>query len=143
MVRKATDEDFPEWRRMRAALWPDCPEKMHELEMREQTADSDVAVFVYARNQGLGGFIELSVRDRVDGSTSPRVGYVEGWYVDSDLRGQGIGRQLIREAEAWTRALGLTELASDAELTNAESIRAHEALGFRETFRLVHFLKSV
>lgn len=143
MVRKATPADSPEWRRMRAALWPECPSEMHDLEMREQTADPEVAVFVYSRSEGLGGFIELSVRDRVDGSASPRVGYVEGWYVDPDLRGQGIGRLLIREAEAWTRSLGLTELASDAELMNTESIRAHEALGFRETFRLVHFLKSV
>ena len=127
---------------MRTALWPDCPPEMHEFEMREQMT-APYAVFVYARDAGLGAFIELSVRDRVDGSQSPRVGYVEGWYVDPDLRGHGIGRQLIREAEAWSRGLGLTELASDAELVNEESIRAHRALGFRETFRLVHFIKSL
>ena len=143
MIRKLTPDDWPEWRRMRAILWPECAPEMHELEMREQSSDPHYAVFGYARDEGLGGFIELSVRHRVDGSDSPRVGYVDGWYVDPDLRGQGIGRQLIREAEAWTRGLGLTELASDAELANDESIRAHGALGFRETFRLVHFLKSV
>ena len=142
MVREVTPSDFAEWRRMRAALWPDCPAELHNLEMREQMTARH-AVFVYAREDGLGAFIELSVRDRVDGSESPRVGYVEGWYVDPDLRGQGIGRQLIRQAEAWTRALGLAELASDAELINDQSIRAHEALGFRETFRLVHFVKFV
>ena len=128
---------------MRAALWPDCPAEMHDLEMREQTEGSHPLVFVFARSNGLGGFIEVSVRDRVDGSSSPRVGYVEGWYVDPDLRGQGIGRQLIRQAEDWARSHGLTELASDAEFLNDDSIRAHHALGFRETFRLVHFVKSL
>jgi aminoglycoside 6'-N-acetyltransferase I len=50
---------------------------------------------------------------------------------------------LIAAAEKWTRERGLTEIASDAELENETSIRAHKALGFQETFRLVHFLKRV
>ncbi len=90
-----------------------------------------------------GGFIELSVRDRVDGAESERVGYVEGWYVAPELRGQGVGRRLIEAAERWTAAQGLTELGSDVEWDNEGSLRAHAALGFEETFRLVHFLKRV
>ena len=73
----------------------------------------------------------------------PALGNVEGWYVEPDLRGKGIGRALIARAEAWAKQMGFTELASDAELENEESIRAHGALGFRETFRLVHFVKSL
>ena len=129
---------------MRTALWPDCPPQMHDLEMTEQSADSDAAVFVFQRpDNSLGGFIELSIRDRVDGSLSPQVGYIDGWYVDPDLRGRGIGRQLVERAGAWARERGLNELASDAEIANEESIRAHQALGFRETFRLVHFLRPI
>lgn len=128
---------------MRAALWPDCSAEMHRCEMTE-ISTSGAAVFVVTRSGGgLGGFIELSIRDRVDGSLSPRVAYVEGWYVDPDLRGQGIGRALIAQAEAWARSNNFAELASDAELDNESSIRAHAALGFRETFRLVHFLKPL
>ena len=144
LIRAATRDDFAEWRRMRAALWPDCPADMHDLEMAEQLSSTDFAVFVHPRSDGkLGGFIELSVRSRVDGTMSPRVGYVEGWYADPDLRGKGVGRALIHRAETWAREKGFTELASDAELQNDDSIRAHHALGFRETFRLVHFVKSL
>jgi aminoglycoside 6'-N-acetyltransferase I len=144
MIRAVTRDDFAEWRRMRATLWPDCPPEMHDVEMAEQIGSSEFAVFVHERGHGaLGGFIELSVRHRVDGTMSPRVGYVEGWYVDSDLRGKGIGRALMGNAETWARRMGFTELASDAELENEDSIRAHGALGFRETFRLVHFVKSL
>ena len=101
MIRPVTRSDFGEWRRMRAALWPDCSPGMHNLEMAEQISSEEFAVFVYERSEGkLGGFIELSIRDRVDGAMSPRVGYVEGWYVDADLRGQGVGRVLIDKAEA-------------------------------------------
>lgn len=142
VIRAATKMDFAEWRRMRAALWPDCPDEMHDLEMAEQIHSNEFAVFIYQRGSGsLGGFVELSVRKRVDGTVSPQVGYVEGWYVDPDLRGKGIGRRLIAEAEEWAKQMGFTELASDAELENERSIRAHGALGFRETFRLVHFVK--
>jgi len=130
---------------MRRALWPDVEESMHELEMPILTGDSsNQAVFVVDNGAGaLLGFIEVSVRARVDGSYSERVGYVEGWYVDEVHREQEVGRRLMRAAEEWTRERGLTELASDTELLNDNGIRAHEALGFKETFRLVHFLKPV
>jgi len=118
---------------------------MHRLEMRRQSARSrNRAVLVLDCGDGrLRGFIELSVRTRVDGSYSPRVGYVEGWYVEPDQRGAGWGRRLVAAGETWTAERGLTELASDAELENHASIRAHRAVGFRETFRLVGFLKRV
>lgn len=117
---------------------------MHEVEMAEQFSSDEFAVFVYERGHGrLGGFVELSIRHRVDGTTSPRVGYVEAWHVDPDLRGKGIGRALIARAEAWAKQMGFTELASDAKIQNERSIRAHGALGFRETFRLVHFVKPL
>lgn len=143
-IRPLRRTDHPEWLRMRRALWPDCAPAMHRLEMKEQSARSHRrAVLVLDRGESLGGFIELSVRSRVDGSLSSRVGFVEGWYLDPGLRRQGWGRQLIAAAEHWTAARGLTELASDAELDNSGSIAAHQAAGFRETFRLVHFLKRV
>lgn len=144
-LRRFRRADLPELIRLRKTLWPDCSPAMTRYEIsaclrRPQSA----AIYVLDRGDGrLGGFIELSVRPRVDGSMSERVGYVEGWFVDPDLRGAGWGRRLIRVAEDWTAALGLTELASDAELANPRGIRAHRACGFRETFRVVQFLKRV
>ena len=76
------------------------------------------------------------------GTSSP-VAYVEAWYVDSDVRRQGIGRALFRAAEDWARAQGLTEIASDAELHNEVSIAAHKAIGYTETDRIVCFLRSL
>ena len=72
--------------RLRRALWPDCSEAMHACEMAAYAASSSTrAVFVLARENGrLGGFVEVSERDRVDGSMSPRVAYLEGWFVEPD-----------------------------------------------------------
>lgn len=138
-------EDRAEWLRLRRALWPDCSKSMHALEMREyRTKARQRIVLVLARARGgLGGFIEVSVRDRVDGSKSSEVAYIEGWYVDPEFRGAGLGRRLMRAAEDWAKARGLTELASDTELDNRAALEAHQAIGFRETFRLVHLLKRL
>lgn len=137
--------DYPEWLLMRHALWPDCPEERHRLEMQGiESNSSENAVLVFDRSGGaLGGFIEVSVRTTVDGAHSERTAYVEGWYVDGDLRGQGVGRQLMEAAEAWAVARGHTEIASDAEIDNLDSIQAHQALGFSETFRVVQFIKRI
>lgn len=69
--------------------------------------------------------------------------HLEGWHVTPEKRGRGIGRQLIAAAESWAAEQGLEELASDAELGNAESFGAHLKLGFRETARTVHFVKDL
>ena len=143
LIRPLEPRDHSEWLRLRRALWPDCSEAMHACEMEGYRA-ANRAVFVLVREDGpLGGFVEVSVRDRVDGSVSPRVAYLEGWFVEPGLRGHGYGRGLVAAAERWGLARGLTEIASDAVLGDAQSFGAHQALGFRETFRLVHFLKSI
>jgi aminoglycoside 6'-N-acetyltransferase I len=49
----------------------------------------------------------------------------------------------VQAAEAWARAQGCTEMASDAELDNHASHAAHRRLGYAETERLVCFRKSL
>ncbi len=101
-------------------------------------------VLVIDRGDGtLGGFAELALRDGVDGARQETTAFLEGWFVDEDLRGSGWGRELVRAAEAWAVERGMIELASDAEMENEASIAAHAALGFRETFRVVQFLKPL
>lgn len=128
---------------MRQCLWPDCPGQRHALEM-EQIWESKGVVFMAQRENGsLCGFVEISVRhDPVPGASINPIPYVEGWYVDADCRGQGIGGQLLESAENWARSRGFEQIASDAVLENERSIRAHLSLGFRETSREVHFIKS-
>ena len=145
IIRMIEPGEHSEWLRMRRALWPACSDSMHALEMKEYNncAGARVVLVVEVSGDRLGGFVELSIRDRVDGSTSDRVAYVEAWYVDPAYRGRGVGRRLMQQAEQWTVDHGLTELASDAEIDNEGGVRAHKALGFKETFRLTHFLKTV
>ena len=57
--------------------------------------------------------------------------------------GRGVGRALIAAAEDWARGEGCEELASDAELTNSSSDRAHRACGFEETGQIRCYRKAL
>ena len=73
----------------------------------------------------------------------PPVAFLEGWYVDSDVRRTGVGTELIRAAEAWAVAHGYDEMASDTELENDVSLNAHLALGYEEVERQICFRKRL
>lgn len=116
---------------------------MHAYEMDRHLAHGHPVFFAMPPDGAPIGFIEVSVRGRVEHSTEDEVGYVEAWYVGPSWHGRGVGRRLMDAAEAWTIAQGLIELASDTDLDNDEGLAAHLALGFRETERVVMLLKRL
>jgi aminoglycoside 6'-N-acetyltransferase I len=120
--------------RLRHALWPDGSEAEHRQEVERFITDLGRrgAVLVAEGESGLLGFAEVSIRAYAEGCRTDRVGYLEGWFVEPDARRRGIGRQLVAAAEAWARAQGCVEFASDAEADNELSAAAHRALGFAE-----------
>jgi aminoglycoside 6'-N-acetyltransferase I len=145
-IRDVREGDRDEWGRMRAVFWQGMLENpTKEIDRFFEKQDTGlVKIFVLERTGGtLGGFIELSLRNYAEGSLAPKVPYVEGWYVDEELRGCGYGKQLMQAAESWAMEKGFDELASDALLENADGIAAHGALGFREVERLVCFIKQL
>lgn len=140
---RATDQS--EWLRMRLALWPDHTTEEILAEMAEIQADPFQPVFAVERSEGgLGGFVEVSLhREYTPGCETYPVGYIEGWYVDTDLRQQGLGGLLFQAAEDWARSQGCREMGSDCELDNVISWKAHQALGYEEVERLIHFHKKL
>lgn len=134
--------DRQHWLRMRQALFPDCSDAMHAFEM-ERHLDGGFAVILAEAEDATVGFIEVSVRTRVEHSTEEHVGYVEAWYVKPEWHGRGAGRALMHAAEEWVRGRGLRELASDTDLGNTDGLAAHKALGFYETERIITLLKRL
>jgi predicted N-acetyltransferase YhbS len=152
-VRPVRADDQAEWLRMRGLLWPDGAREAHPQEVAAFFGSQSfpwsgpflaVAVFVAVRpSGGLCGFLEASVRPFDEGCHTWPVGYVEGWYVDADVRHQGIGRRLMAAAKQWAVAQGCKEMASDTQIENEVSRTAHQALGFEESSRAVHLRKRL
>jgi aminoglycoside 6'-N-acetyltransferase I len=143
-IRPVKPEDLDEWLRMRLLLWSDDAPEEHLKEMEDMLADSTCAVLVaVCPDGGLCGFLEVSQRKYADGCNTSPVGYIEGWYVDPDHRRNQVGAQLVQAAEAWARQSGLQEMASDCIIDNIISLKAHNALGYEEVERLIHFKKQL
>lgn len=144
VVRPISETDLEEWFRLRCILWDQTPEAEHRAEMLDILDHYETQqVFVAESDGGLVGFLEASIRPFVEDCYTDRVGYLEGWYVEAPHRRKGIGAELVHSAEEWARISGCAEMASDAELGNNISERAHTKLGYEETSRLIHFRKEL
>lgn len=144
-IRRATKIDIEHWSRMRNSLWPDSS-ATNTLEINKYFSNElrDIQeCFLVEENGRPVGFIELNFRNYAEGSNNSKVPYVEGWYIDENFRGRGLGKSLMAEAEKWAKENGFSELASDVEIENITSISVHKKLGFEETDRIVCFLKQL
>lgn len=148
-IRPVEPHDRAEWLRLLKGLYAGSREEDHLPSIDAFLSDTSIdellpaEVFVCERaGGGLTGFLELSVREYAEGCSGPTP-YVESWYVDPDVRDAGIGRGLMAAAEEWARERGYREMASDALLDNTSSHQAHQALGFEEVERAVHFRKRL
>ena len=142
-IRALRESDLSEWLRLRKMLWDETPEDDHRDEMVDIIEHPDTqCVIVADRGDGtLVGFLEVSIRPFVEDCETDHVGYLEGWFVENDARRQGIGGELVKQAENWAKQKGCSEIASDAEVGNELSLQAHVALGYGVTSRLVHLRK--
>jgi aminoglycoside 6'-N-acetyltransferase I len=145
IVRPIVEEDLSEWFRLRRKLWDATSDEDHQAEMLDIIDHVETQFVVVAEAGGgkLAGFLEASIRPFVEDCDSDNVGYLEGWFVDPEYRRHGLGRALVTAAEEWARDRGATEMASDAEIGNDQSLTAHMRLGYEETSRLVHLRKEL
>jgi lactoylglutathione lyase len=70
------------------------------------------------------------------GDHGPTTVYVSDLWVDSTLRGGGIGRELLRRVSEGAIAHGSTHVVLDVDSTNRDAIAFYQRLGFEEVGRL-------
>jgi aminoglycoside 6'-N-acetyltransferase I len=144
VITNCRPDQIDAWFDLRCALWPDENHETMRADCAPMLTDPDKAVFVAMDGAALTGFAEVALRhDYVPGCETSPVAFLEGIYVAPAQRRKGIARALIGAAEAWGRAKGCSEFASDILLENTLSHRMHTALGFEETERVIYFRKKI
>lgn len=131
---------YVQFRRM---LWDELTDEESRTEAEEILRGNRMAVLVARGGGSYAGFAEVGTREYAESALTSPVGYLEGWFVLPEWRRRGMGRALVQAGEAWAKSIGCVEFASDVVLGNDVSVAAHERLGFRETERLVCFLKRL
>jgi aminoglycoside 6'-N-acetyltransferase I len=141
-IARCTPERLADWTRLRLALWPDSdPAETETIDLA--CADLLVLLAFDARDAAVG-FAEARLRrDPVNGCETSPTPFLEGVYVEDGARRGALGRRLVEGVEAWARALGFTELGSDALIDDLASHAFHAALGFEERERVVAFRKPL
>jgi aminoglycoside 6'-N-acetyltransferase I len=140
-IRPMKRGDVGAWARMRYALWPEADE--HAKDIERVLTGSDEWGFLAETDGVPVGFAEISIRKFANGCETAPVPFLEGIWVEPELRRRGIGRALVAHVEAFVRARGFREIGSDALIDNQASHAAHAAWGFSETERVVYFRKGL
>ena len=141
---KARPEDLVEWSALRDALYTGVSPDFHTADMELFLAASDRQCWIARDAAGAAaGFLEVALRNIVDGCLTSPVGFIEGVYVKPQYRGCGLGARLVDLAGEWALGRGCSEMATDAELENTSAQAFHRHMGFEETYRIVEFKKTI
>lgn len=144
LIQKISKYNVEALAKLFVELWSDCILE-EEIAHCKQLLASEKDMCFIGKNKGeYVAFIHVSLRfEHVEGAVQSPIGYIEGLYVQPDFRQVGVGNHLIQLAEEWCKEKGCTQLASDTELKNQLSINFHKNRGFRETARIVTFIKEI
>ncbi|KNY35140.1 GNAT family N-acetyltransferase [Agrobacterium genomosp. 3] len=143
VIETAGETSLDDWSLLRHRLWSDASPAEHRAELQD-FSDNEVGFIAHDPAGAAIGFAEASLRqDYVNGCDTSPVAFLEGVYVEEAFRKLGVAAALIAEVTRWAISRGVSELASDADISNVDSHRMHAALGFEETQRVVYFRKSL
>jgi ribosomal protein S18 acetylase RimI-like enzyme len=109
-------------------------------EVRVATAgDESGALLVADRGGRVVGFVHIKLYDTppVPSLAPRRRALVEGIAVAEGVRRRGVGRRLMVEAAAWSRARGAEELLLTVWAENRRAERFYRALGYRPVSRVL------
>jgi len=125
-------------------LWPDNEYEELKNEYFSLLKSENQKVFLYMVDELPIAFVQLSIRsDYVEGSETTPVGYVEGIFVNSDFRRQGVSKELMIKGEEWVKEKGCKQIGSDIEYDNNTSYHFHIKIGFKEANRIICFIKDI
>jgi ribosomal protein S18 acetylase RimI-like enzyme len=112
-----------------------------ELRLQKNVDNEKRATFVAEDSSGqVVGFIDMDFRCIM---VSDKSAEICGLVVDEHRRGQGFGKALIRQAEAWAAKSGAKVLSLRSNVTRKEAHACYESLGFELAKQAYVFAKEL
>lgn len=143
-IRQASLTEYRQAAALAVQVWEGNDLAAMEEEFVRFLQNDETAVFLAWDGDFAVGFAQCGLRrDYVEGTESSPVGYLEGIFVAEGYRRQGLAGQLLSACEAWCRQKGCTEMGSDCELGNQNSLAFHLNCGFLEANRIICFVKKL
>jgi aminoglycoside 6'-N-acetyltransferase I len=131
VVRQMTAGDRTCWAELRGALWPEETREAHDRATDTMLAGDEAWDFIIEAASGApAGFAEVAMRPYANGCDSRRVPFLEGIWIEPQLRRQGLGLRLIAHIEQFVIGRGFREIGSDTQIDNRMSQAAHHSWGF-------------
>jgi GNAT superfamily N-acetyltransferase len=131
-IRLATDADAPSLTSLLGHLgYPADAVELPERLLRLRTAGDDA--FVAVVDGEIAGL--ATVHSRAVLHSARPVVQLTALVVPPELRGRGVGRALVDEAERWGRARGADRLVVTTALHRADAPLFYERIGFEHTGR--------
>jgi GNAT superfamily N-acetyltransferase len=119
--------DLPHYHRERRAPGDIAPGVRHIVELLMAQGDNVVLVADVEGRPNKGQVWLGEARDPYSGA---RRGYIYDLYVEPDMRGQGLGRALLRAAEEASTRRGDRELGLTVAAGNEEALALYGNMGF-------------
>ncbi|HYM97686.1 MAG TPA: GNAT family N-acetyltransferase, partial [Candidatus Sulfotelmatobacter sp.] len=122
--------DSPDARRLVAALDAHlasryADEERHGPNLKSHHVAPGVGTFLVARADGRA--VGCGAIRRLDPTTAE----IKRMYVEPDLQGRGVGRQILEALEAVARELGTNRLVLETGIYQAEAIALYRKAGFK------------
>ena len=140
-IREAEAKDIPTLARLAGELGYATGEAQMRRRFERVAADPEHRVYVAETATGtVIGWIHVHLTRYL--ATDIR-GEIAGLIVDATVRSQGIGAQLLRAAEDWTKAKGGAVLSLRSNVVRKDAHRFYERSGYAVTKTSLNFRKSL
>ncbi len=104
------------------------------------TSQPDHVIYVATDAERVMGWIDVSITHHL--AAEPRA-EIAGLVVSSEVRSQGVGRQLVERAEQWARGRGLTTMLVRSRSTRESAHRFYLREGYTHSKTSAVFTKEL
>lgn len=146
-IRKATISDLPEVQRLRKLLfvyerdefdselnaeW--SYEKEGTKKLTERITSDDDIVWLVEKDSKAVGLLVGSTWNEQSKKDHALVGELSSIYLDSEVRSQGIGTELIKRFIGWAKEKKVTRIVITASSLNEKAIALYKKMGFEDLY---------